>query len=304
MCRVLGTAVQGQHVRDLSKPCDPAEVKDPHLQEWLLATDGIATQLRSLRGARTGRDFAELAGMRPAKLSKLELGQQMPTEEDIRRIVAVSGEPSLVADELVERLNQLPAVRSEGERMLRFGQVASQRRLNDRLRNAQRVQIFEATYMPRPVQDPDYARLMLSALGRPPASDAEVDLAQSVLTESAQYLFDPRREFEIVIAEPVLRWQTVTAGTMRAQLERLLAAIKAPAVTVRVLPLDTPLDVHPSSSFVLYDGEGFLDSLDEGPELTGSSLDRHQALMAGLFKASLGATRTREVVRTALARIP
>jgi transcriptional regulator with XRE-family HTH domain len=278
-------------------------VKDLYLQEWLLAPDGIATRLRKLRDARTGRDFAQAAGMRAAKLSKLELAQQVPTEDDIRRIVDAAGAEPSVAEQLIAALRQMPAVRTGAQRLLRFGQVAGQRRMNERLVAARRVRIFESLYVPRPLQERDYAVAALSQANVVLADASEPRLAAEVLNASMQALYEPGKEIEVVLAESVLRWQAVDEAVMHAQLERILKAISLPALTLRILPLDRPLSVHPSPSFVLYDDAGFLDSLEEGAEMSGASLHHHVNLMHRLQNASVGVTATKAAVRGAMNRL-
>ncbi|GAA0529068.1 hypothetical protein GCM10010172_07130 [Paractinoplanes ferrugineus] len=278
-------------------------MKDPYLQEWLLAPDGVATHLRLLRGAQTGRDFAEAAGMRPAKLSKLELGQQVPTEEDIRQLVAAGGGAQTDADRLVAKLRQMPAVRSEGERQLRFSQVAAQRRLNDRLRNAGHVRIFESLYLPRPFQQLHYSRFVIAQLGQAHGSTEGFDQAAAVIAGSAQHLHDPARQFDVIVSEAVLRWQMPDPAANRHQLEHLLQLMALPNLTLRVVPLDTQLPVQPSASFALYDQAGYLDSLTEGAQLTGTSLGGHVSLMQRLSDASVDGRQTRSIIEAALGRL-
>lgn len=277
-------------------------MKDPHLQEWLLGADGIATQLRLLRGEQTGRDFAEAAGMRPAKLSKLELAQQIPTESDIRHVVAAAGQPQALADALVARLRQMPTVRTEGERRLRFGQVAVQRRLNDRLRNAHRIQIFSATHIPRPLQTPSYAAAALRQLD---GLQGSVDAAQASaeLLSSSQFLYDPSRRFEIVVAEPALRWQVLPPPELRVNLERVLQAAAMPNVQMTILPLDAQLSDFPPSDFSIYDDACYLDGIDEGVELKGAALAGHVSAMGRLRSEGLSGSRAADIIQAAIARL-
>jgi transcriptional regulator with XRE-family HTH domain len=277
-------------------------MNNPDLQKWLLAPDGIATRLRALRGNATGKDFAAAAGMRASKLSKLELAQQEPTADDIRAIVNAAGEPAKVADDLIAKLGQMPTVRASA-RVNRFGQVATQKRLNQLLANASTVRLFEATYMPRPLQTVDYATAVLAAAARAQGVKDESSEAAPVLASSSQYLHQSRR-FEIVIAEPVLRWQGLPAEVMRAQLKHLIQAMTLPGLDLRVLPLDTPLTVIPPASFGIVDTVGYADTLEGAQELTEERLVGHAALMDELLTGAAEVDQAREFIDAAIARLP
>jgi transcriptional regulator with XRE-family HTH domain len=278
-------------------------LNDPDLQQWLLAPTGISTRLRELRGSSTGRDFAGLAGMRPAKLSKLELAQQMPTEDDIRQIVAAASQPATLADELIAQLRQRAAVESSGKRRARFGQVANQKRLNDRIEQAKSVRLFETTYVPRVVQDAAYATHALTADADLNGSDDEPATAADELIQSTKLLHDPDRKFLLVLAEPILYWQPVEPALLRRQLERLLSVSSLRHVSVRILPMDVPLTVFPPSSFALYDGEGWLDSLNPGPAIPDMRLAGHVELMADLERNAASVTESKSMIRAAVARL-
>lgn len=277
-------------------------MNNPDLQKWLLAPDGIATRLRTLRGATTGKAFAEAAGMRATKLSKLELAQQEPTADDIRAIVAAAGQPSTVADELVAKLAKMPQVRTTA-RISRFGPVAAQQRLNRVLRSSDRVRLFEATYLPRPMQTLEYAKTVLTAATRARGLSGQVEAAAETLVMSSRFLHEPNRKFEILLVEPVLRWPVLPSKAMRDQLEQVLQLSKLPTVDLRVLPLDEPTVALPAYGFGIVDGAGYFDTLEGAYELTEERLAGHDRWMASLWKASVDGFAATDLIKAAFGRL-
>jgi hypothetical protein len=269
------------------------------LQQWLLAPDGIATRLRALRGDTTGKAFAATAGMLPTKLSKLENGQQTPTADDVRAIVATAKQPTHVADELIAKLAEMPAVKVAA-RANRFGQTATQRRLNQMLTAATMVRLFESTYLPRPMQTIDYATTVLAAAARTRGIKDESRQAARILVSSESLLKDPDRQFHFIVAEPVLRWQVLPPAGMRAQLEHLLRLAELPNVDLQVLALGRPTPVLPPAGFGLLGSAGFTNTLDGADEIADDRLVGHQRLMDDLAAAALPAAASITVIRTCL----
>ncbi len=277
-------------------------MNNPDLQKWLLAPDGIATRLRTLRGATTGKAFAEAAGMRATKLSKLELGQQEPTADDIRAIVAAAEQSSQVADELVAKLSEMPTVKISA-RVNRFGQVATQKRLNQLLAQSTMVQMFEAAYLPRPMQTVDYATTVLQAAARARGIKSEAEQAAVVLTTGQELLLQRRRRFEIVVAEPVLRWQVLPPAAMRLQLALLLDYATLPNVDLRILAMGRQNIVPPPTGFGLLEETGYIDSLEGAEELTGDRLGGHRDLMEDLMSKAVSGSEAIALIRAAVNRM-
>jgi transcriptional regulator with XRE-family HTH domain len=274
-------------------------MNDPDLQRWLLAPDGIATRLRTLRGTTLGKTFAATAGMAASRLSKLELAQQTPTAADIRAIVTAAGQPTELADELIAKLGTAPAVKTSA-RVNRFGQVATQKRLTQLLAQAATVRLFDNTYMPRLAQTLEYATAVLEAAAQTRGIRSEAKEAAAVYT-SAAYLHVDHHNYQFVITEPVLRWQILPPAQMKAQLEWLLLAAARPNVDLRIITLDRPTVVLPPASFGLVDDRGFTDTLDGADELTGARLAGHVALMDELAAAAVRGPEALALVRSALA---
>lgn len=75
-----------------------------------------------------------------------------------------------------------------------------------------------------------------------------------------QWLYDPGKRFEFLVAEPVLRWRTCPAEVMRGQLDRLHGVIGLSNVRFGVLPMDAPISTTPQNAFQVYDDTVFVET--------------------------------------------
>lgn len=223
----------------------------------------LADQLRSARGSLQAKDLAGLAGWPTSKVSKIEHGRQLPTEDDLDKWADLTG-----ADATTRRHWKIMlAAATESRRDLitqaRAGQKALQRQFNEMIARTTRIRVFESTVVPRFMQLPEYSRaLLLEGLERLPRRIDDIDAAVAERQLSVSHLFDPRRRFEFIITEPVLSWRFATLDKQvhRAQLEHLLALQKvfavpdsAPHVRFGIVPMFRKITWLPRTSFHMFD---------------------------------------------------
>ena len=71
-------------------------------------------------------------------------------------------------------------------------------------------------YVPSLLQTAQYARFPIAeGVVLHGARADEVDAAVSARLQRQQFLYDPSKRFEFLLAEPVLRWLVCTADVMR-----------------------------------------------------------------------------------------
>ncbi|WP_156756397.1 helix-turn-helix domain-containing protein [Actinokineospora pegani] len=125
---------------------------------------------------------------------------------------------------------------------------------------ARSVRKYDSLFIPGLLQNEDYARAVIRG-GLPAATDTEVEDRvrarmdrQPVLTRESGPL-----KFWAVIDEAALRRVVGSPAVMRAQLQHVIDAAKAPNVTVQVIPFDAGAHPGMSGQFSLMD---FPDPLD------------------------------------------
>lgn len=226
----------------------------------------LATRLRTVRATafRSGQRFAEHLGWPQSRVSKLETGVQMPTEEDIDAWVTGAGATSEVRAELLELLS---AARVEyvndREVRRRGGWVQNQARLVRAEAEATRLACWLPAVIPGLLQTPAYTRELLSGPGRiamDPLSDAEIEglIAERVRRQEVLYSGDKR--IEIYVGEAALHASPGTRETLLSQLDRITTLVGLSTVEIGLIPFPA-MPVMPLCGFDLQDDMVLLESL-------------------------------------------
>src|SRR5262245_30750391 len=133
------------------------------MDDWLTQPGGRATRLRDLRktAGLTGERLAALASWPQSKVSKIETGQQLPTDDDLSTWVRLSGADRAALDELRRVLAEALGLHREWRQQMRLGQVHIQRGYDELVRGATLVRGFEVSVIPGLIQVEGYARARL-----------------------------------------------------------------------------------------------------------------------------------------------
>ncbi len=241
----------------------------------------LAARLRAVRAAafRSGNAFAHQVGWIQSRVSKIETGVQLPTEDDIRVWVGATGAGpgveaellGLLADARVEYVNARDVQRGGGL----AGRQASEATIEAQ---ATRVCEYQPAVIPGLVQTAAYARSLLALPGGPAshgASQADVDALVAERVRRQDVLYQPGRRIQLVVGEAALHSPPGpgSAEALRGQLDRLVTVAGLATVELGVLPLAAPMPAMPMSGFAVLDdavvlvetltGEQRLDEPDE-----------------------------------------
>jgi Domain of unknown function (DUF5753) len=139
---------------------------------------------------------------------------------------------------------------------MRRGQAQVQESYNDLVRGASLIRHFETVYVPGLLQVPAYARRVLTEMiSLHDLEIDDVDAAVEARLRRQQMLYDLGKQYEFLLAEPVLRWLLCPPPVMRAQLDRLQTVIGLERVRFGILPMGTVLATAPQNSVQVYAGE-------------------------------------------------
>lgn len=88
-------------------------MENPYLKAELLKPGGVASRLADARARANlrGKDLAHRTGFPASKISKLELGQQMPTAEDVHVWLKACGADDRAAREVQTLLEEVRIAR-------------------------------------------------------------------------------------------------------------------------------------------------------------------------------------------------
>lgn len=235
----------------------------------------LARRLRDLRAAAfpSGSALARrLEGDYPnsswhqTRVSKLERGQQRPTERDIRQWATATG---ATADQMEELLELLSAARVEyatfGQLYRRYGgAITDQATTAARDAETTRIAEFQPAMVPGLVQTAAYAREVLSLPCGPSSSGvsaADIEEIVGKRLDRQHVLYQPRKKIQLVMGEAALHTRFGPSETLLGQLDRLATVAGLATVELGVVPFTTPMPVYPLTNFVLYDDAVLIESI-------------------------------------------
>ncbi|WP_307796198.1 helix-turn-helix transcriptional regulator [Amycolatopsis sp. 195334CR] len=223
----------------------------------------LAAKLRELRAVtgRSGNQFAAHLGWPQSRVSKIETGAQLPTDQDVTDWLTAAGAldqrdtvAALLADARIEQVNFRKVVRESG------GAGSLQRLAGSREQRAARVRTFLPAMIPGLMQTPAYARELLSLPSGPAIlggamTDADLDRLVALRIERQTVLYEGGRSLAFVLGEAALWTRIGGLDTQRGQLDRLQAVAELGSVDLRIVPFTTATPVCPLHGFSIYDDE-------------------------------------------------
>lgn len=215
----------------------------------------LGVRLRELRreARLTGRALAALTGQHYTRVSKIEHGVQPPTDSDIRAwCQACKAEDQ--APDLIATLRAVESAYLEFRRQSRAGMK--------RVLGAHTVALYEQTSLfriyehnvvPGLFQTADYSAAMLSFWIDFLETPNDLDEAVAARMERQRVLYQRGKRFVAVLEEQALRTWFGDAETQAGQLDRLLAVMSLPNVSVGIVPLMTERPAVASAGFWVFD---------------------------------------------------
>lgn len=206
--------------------------------------DQLSTELRRLRKAAglTGTEAARLTGLSQSKVSRVETGAFMPTEDQVVALCRVYGAPAKVRRALVAITRDLREEASSARVVLQRGAWRMQQRIGKIETASARIRSFQPTIVFGLLQTRDY---ITALFGDSLPADERDQTVEARLER--QRILDSNREFHFVLTEGALRWNMGGAATMLAQLDHLVEVSRRGRVRLGVIPWTTPVSVRSST---------------------------------------------------------
>ncbi len=193
------------------------------------------------------------------RVSKLELGAQLPSDEDLDAWIAATEAGPDVRVELGELLTQARIEHRAWGEDYRSGSIAaSQAQIGELEAEATVIREYQPSMMPSIVQTVAYAREMLTAPGGPVLVGATPEAVEALIAERVKrqaLLYEPRRQMQIVLGQAALTVHFGSVDTLIGQLDRLVVLAGLVSVDLRVLPAVAPSPILPLGGFSIHDDE-------------------------------------------------
>jgi hypothetical protein len=113
--------------------------------------------------------------------------------------------------------------------------------------------IYEHNVVPGLFQTADYAASMLSFWIRFLDTPNDLEEAVAARMERQRIIYQRGKRFAVVLEEQALRTWFGTAETQAGQLDRLLAVMSLPAVSLGIIPMMTGREAVGSAGFWIFD---------------------------------------------------
>lgn len=221
----------------------------------------LGDRLRELRAAkfRSGAALARHLDWQQTRVSKLELGSQLPSEDDLDAWVAATGAGPDIRTELGELLTQARIEHRAWGEDYRSGSIAaSQAQIGELEAEATIIREYQPSMMPSIVQTVAYAREMLTTEGGPVLLGATPAAVEALIVERVRrqaLLYEPHRQIRIVLGQAALTVHFGSVDTLIGQLDRLVVLAGLPSVDLRVLPTAVSSPILPLCGFSIHDDD-------------------------------------------------
>lgn len=220
----------------------------------------LATRLTGLRTAAgwSGNALAKRMGIVQSRVWKIEHGELLPTEDDIKAW-AEATEARTATGDLLAMLAGAKTEQAFGATFRNKGGAAA---YEDRVRaieeRSARIGEFEVAVIPGILQTADYAREMLSVSSGPRAwgsDDAEVEDKIARRLRRQEILYSRDKQVQVVLSEAALRVLLTTPGTMAGQLDKLVAVSGLAAVELGIIGFGQRIPAYSIGGFRVYDDD-------------------------------------------------
>lgn len=270
------------------------------IDDWLNPPEGLPARLLVLRkrAGLTGREMAAALGWRQSKISKIETGRQVPSEEDVRLWVRATVDDGELERELLAMLAEQRTIYAEWRHRMKRGQVGEQLDHDQLTRSARRIRSFENVIVPGLLQTPGYARALITESATMYGTPAdEVEAAVGARMRRQETLYVESKTFQFVIFEAALRTMPCPPDAMRAQLDRLLMVTELANIELSVIPFGERLPITPYNSFIIFDDElVVIESFGGETVHRGEPVAFHATVMDALAAEAWAGDRARNLI--------
>ena len=201
----------------------------------------------------SARELAAATDQHYTRVSKIEHGVQSPTDDDLRKWSHVCGFADQV-DDLIATLRAVESAYLEFRRQSKAGlkRVLGAHTVGLYERTAL-FRIYEHNVIPGLFQTAAYCASMLAFWSGFLGTQDDLEEAVAVRMERQRVIYRRGKQFVVLLEEQALRTWFGTAEIQFGQLDRLLALMSLPNVSVGIIPLMIERPAVGSTGFWIFD---------------------------------------------------
>jgi transcriptional regulator with XRE-family HTH domain len=219
------------------------------------ARQALGARLREIRkdANLTARALAAAAGWHFTKVSKIENGARTPAETDIGTWCHLCQAEDQVTD-LIATARTVESMYTEWRRQMRAGMRRSQAVRLPVYERTRLFRLYEPGLIPGVFQTAQYAAAVIASFMNFSGIASDLDEAVAARMEWQKIIYS-EREFRVVLEEQALRTRAGDQDVMAGQLDRLLAVMSLPRVSLGIIPSGAERAVMPSAGFLIFDSD-------------------------------------------------
>jgi transcriptional regulator with XRE-family HTH domain len=268
------------------------------------AREALGARLREIRqdAGLTARALATLAGWHFTKVSKLEHGTRRPSHDDIRAWCRHCHAEDQVTD-LIATARSIDAMYTEWRRQMRAGMKHFQDSWRPLYEQTLLFRVYETTFIPGLLNTAGYASAILRFWAGLMTLPAGIEAAVAARMDRQNVLYSAERRFVFVIEEQALRTRVGGTEVMAGQLDRLLALMSLPAISLGVIPAAAPRHALAQGSFWIFDDTRVqVETVSAGLDITQpAEISLYTQVFDLLHRSAVHGQGARHLIRRALA---
>ncbi|GAA2644419.1 helix-turn-helix transcriptional regulator [Dactylosporangium fulvum] len=272
-------------------------------EAWLLKPGGLARLLKQHRerAGLTGQALGEKVGWNQSKVSKLETGKQLPSDDDLHAFAAAVELDDEALGLLTDLRTQADAISKEWRAGRAGGQTAIQQNYDELVRAAKVIRNAEVTTVPGLLQTREYARYQAEqAVVLHGFAPDEIEATLDAKMRRQDVLYDATKRFEFVVAESALRLLYSPPDVMLAQLDRLLT-LTYPRTNLwfGIIPFGTQLPTVPQNRFIAVDDVIYIEDFADEAVYRGERASTYAKAMDLLMAEAVTGEQARRLILAA-----
>jgi transcriptional regulator with XRE-family HTH domain len=218
------------------------------------ARAALGARLREIRleATLTGRTLATIHQWHFTKVSKIENGAQNPSADDIKAWCQSCNAEDQIPD-LIATARAIDSMYIEWQRHMRAGLKRTQSSSIPLYERTKLFRGYENTVLPGLFHTAEYATAILKFWNDFLGLSSNIDEAVETRMERQRILYTGNRRFIFVLEEQTLHTNVGGTDIMLGQLDRLLAVMSLPRISLGIIPAAAKRHCLAQGSFWIFD---------------------------------------------------
>lgn len=279
-----------------TKPASPAQQ----------ARQALGARLREIRktAGLTGRVLAVSLGCHFTKISRIENGSQAPSEDNIKAWCRACNAERQIPD-LIATVRAIESMYLEWRRQTRAGMKRLMLKPVPLYERTTLFRIYEHSAIPGLFQTAEYSAAILTYFIDFLDTPNDLDAALQARMERQKIIYTGKRRFVVVLEENALRARVGSPEIMAGQLDRLLATMSLPRVSLGIIPQTALRQTLCQVGFWIYDNTMVgVETPTAKLEITQPrEIQLYTQMFEHLKKTAVHGTQARALITRALAEL-